>query len=150
MKQNMNQPCLIARTLSLVGDSWSMLIMRDAHTGLTRFDEFRKSLGMAPTMLSSRLASLTEEGLLEKRRYSERPPRDEYLLTPAGRDLLPVLFALAAWGGKHRGGGEFTRFFDAESGTEIDTVTIDRTTGAPIGTRPVRIVPPIRIEKSSV
>lgn len=116
--------------------------MRDVHAGLTRFDEIRKNLGIAPTMLTSRLASLTEEGLLEKRRYSERPPRDEYLLTEAGRDLLPVLFALAAWGGKHRGGGEFTRFFDAEAGTEIDPVTIDRTTGAEIGTRPIRIIWP--------
>lgn len=135
-------PCLIARSLALVGDAWSMLIMRDAHAGLTRFDEFRKNLGIAPTMLTSRLASLTEEGLLEKRRYSERPPRDEYLLTEAGRDLLPVLFSFAVWGEKHRGGGEFTRFFDAEAGTEIDPVTIDRSTGAEIGTRPIRIVGP--------
>ncbi|MCM2396619.1 helix-turn-helix transcriptional regulator [Rhizobium sp. S95] len=142
MKNLESLPCVIARSLALVGDAWSMLIMRDVHAGLTRFDEIRKNLGIAPTMLTSRLASLTEEGLLEKRRYSERPPRDEYLLTEAGRDLLPVLFALAAWGGKHRGGGEFTRFFDAEAGTEIDPVTIDRTTGAEIGTRPIRIIWP--------
>lgn len=119
-----------------------MLIMRDAHAGLTRFDEFRKNLGIAPTMLTSRLASLTEEGLLEKRRYSDRPPRDEYLLTPAGQDLLPVLFALASWAGKHRGGGDFTRFFDTEAETEIDPVTIDKVTGAPIGTRPITIALP--------
>lgn len=116
--------------------------MRDAHAGLTRFDEFRKSLGIAPTMLTSRLATLTEEELLEKHRYSNRPARDEYRLTPAGRDLLPVLFALAAWGGKHRGGGEFTRFFDVEAGTEIDPVTLDKNTGAPIGTRPIRVTRP--------
>lgn len=116
--------------------------MRDAHAGLTRFDEFRKSLGIAPTMLTSRLSSLTEEGLLEKRRYLDRPPRDGYLLTSAGRDLLPVLFALASWGRKHRSGGIFTRFFDVENGTEVDLVTIDKITGAPIGTRPVRIVRP--------
>lgn len=116
--------------------------MRDAHAGSTRFDEFRKSLGIAPTMLTSRLAALTEEGLLEKRRYLERPPRDEYVLTRAGEDFLPVLFALGAWGSKHRSGGEVTRFFDAESETEIDPVTVDRVTGAPIGTRPIRIVMP--------
>lgn len=69
--------------------------MRDAHAGLTRFDEFRKSLGIVPTMLTGRLSSLTEEGLLEKRRYSERPPRDEYVLTEAGRDFLPVLLRSA-------------------------------------------------------
>lgn len=125
-----------------MGDAWSMLIMRDAHAGLTRFDDFRKSLGIAPTMLTRRLSDLTAEGLLEKRRYSDRPPRDEYLLTEAGRDFLPVLFAIGAWGRKHRGGGKVTRFFDAETGSEINPVTIDRETGAPIGTRPIRVAPP--------
>jgi DNA-binding HxlR family transcriptional regulator len=143
MKNLANQPCLIARSLALVGDAWSMLIMRDAHAGLTRFDEFRKSLDVAPTILTRRLAALTEEGLLEKRRYSERPPRDEYVLTAAGRDFLPVLFAIGAWGRKYRGRGKpVTRFFDAETGTEIDAVTIDRATGAPIGTRSIRIAAP--------
>jgi DNA-binding HxlR family transcriptional regulator len=142
MKNLSDQPCLIARSLALVGDAWSMLIMRDAHAGLTRFDEFRKSLAIAPTMLTARLSTLTDEGLLEKRRYSERPPRDEYVLTQAGRDFLPVLFAIGAWGRKHRGGGNVTRFFDAETGTEIDAVTIDRVTGAAVGTRPIRIAVP--------
>ncbi|ENN84328.1 hypothetical protein RHSP_21229 [Rhizobium freirei PRF 81] len=142
MKNLSNQPCLIARSLALIGDAWSMLIMRDAHAGLTRFDDFRKSLGIAPTMLTSRLSALTEDGLLEKRRYSERPPRDEYVLTAAGQDFLPVLFAIGAWGRKHRPSSGVTRFFDAENGTEIDPVTIDRATGAPIGTRPIRIAAP--------
>jgi DNA-binding HxlR family transcriptional regulator len=133
---------MIARSLALVGDAWSMLIMRDAHGGLTRFDDFRKSLGIAPTMLTGRLSALVDEGLLEKRRYSERPPRDEYVLTEAGHDFLPVLFAIGAWGRKHRGGGKIIRFFDAENGTEIDPLTIDRATGAPIGTRPIRIIAP--------
>jgi len=137
-----NQPCMIARSLALVGDAWSMLIMRDAHAGLTRFDEFRKSLGIAPTMLTARLAALTEDGLLVKRRYSERPPRDEYVLTAAGQDFLPVLFAIGAWGRKHRSSDGVTRFFDAETDSEIDPITIDRATGAPIGTRPIRIVAP--------
>lgn len=119
-----------------------MLILRDAHAGLTRFDEFRKSLSIAPTILTRRLAALTEDGLLEKRRYSERPPRDEYVLTEAGLDFLPVLFAIGAWGRKHRNADGVTRFFDAETGDEIDPVTVDRATGAPIGTRPIRILMP--------
>ncbi|MCO4318770.1 helix-turn-helix transcriptional regulator [Phyllobacterium sp. 21LDTY02-6] len=139
MKKLSDLPCPIARSLALIGDAWSMLIMRDAHAGLTRFDEFRRSLGIAPTMLTARLAALTGEGILEKRRYSIRPPRDEYVLTEAGRDFLPVLFAIGAWGRKHRGDGKITRFYDAETGTEIDPLTIDRGTGAPIGTRPIRI-----------
>ena len=104
MKKETADHCPIARSLLCVGDSWSVLIMRDAFMGLTRFDQFRKSLGIAPTMLTSRLAALTEEGLLEKRRYLERPPRDEYVLTPAGQDFLPVLIMLGTWGRKHRGG----------------------------------------------
>ena len=142
MQNLSDQPCLIARSLALVGDAWSMLILRDAHAGLTRFDEFRKSLGIVPTILTRRLAALTEDGLLEKRRYSDRPPRDEYVLTEAGRDFLPVLFAIGAWGRKHRNADGVTRFFDVETGTEIDPITIDRATGAPIGTRPIRIALP--------
>ena len=141
-KNTGNDPCPIARTLALVGDTWSILILRDAHAGLTRFDQFRKSLGIAPTMLTRRLATLTEEGLLEKRRYSEHPPREEYLLTAAGRDFLPVLFMIAAWGRQHRGGGKLVQFFDAETGTEIKAVAVDEVTGAKIGTRPIRIVMP--------
>jgi len=132
-------PCPIARSLAFVGDAWSILILRDAHAGVTRFDHFRKSLGIAPTMLTKRLSVLTEEGLLQKHRYSEHPPREEYLLTEAGRDFLPVLFMIGAWGRKHRGGGKLTKFFDAEAGTEIKPVAIDESTGAKIGTRAIRI-----------
>lgn len=133
--------CPIGRGIASVGDAWSLLILRDASLGLTRFDEFRKSLGIAPTILTRRLATLTEEGLLQKRRYSERPPRDEYLLTEAGRDFLPVLFMIGAWGGKHRGKGGLTRFMDAETGKEIQPVVVDVVTGARIGTRPIRVIP---------
>ncbi|SCW31446.1 transcriptional regulator, HxlR family [Rhizobium mongolense subsp. loessense] len=138
----LDEPCPIARSLALVGDAWSILILRDANAGLTRFDEFRKSLGIAPTILTRRLAMLTEEGLLEKRRYLERPPREEYVLTAAGLDFLPVLFMIGAWGRKHRGGGKLTRFLDAETGTEIEPVAVDGVTSARIGTRAIRIVKP--------
>ena len=87
-------------------------------------------------------ATLTEEGLLEKRRYSEHPPREEYLLTAAGRDFLPVLFMIGAWGRQYRGGGKLVQFFDAETGTEIKAVAVDEVTGAKIGTRPIRMVAP--------
>jgi DNA-binding HxlR family transcriptional regulator len=96
-------PCPIARSLERVGEWWSLLILRDAFGGLTRFDEFKRSLGIAPNMLSRRLAALVEAGLLEKRRYSERPPRDAYVLTARGRDFQPVLAELAAFGLRHFG-----------------------------------------------
>jgi DNA-binding HxlR family transcriptional regulator len=135
-------PCPIARSLDFMGDTWSILILRDAHIGLTRFDQFRKSLGIAPTILTRRLTTLTEEGLLEKRLYSERPPREEYLLTAAGRDFLPVLFMIGAWGRKYRGEGKLVRFLDAETGIEIQPIAVDEVTGAKIGTRPIRMVTP--------
>ena len=93
--------CPIARGLERVGEWWSMLILRDAFAGISRFDEFQKSLGIAPTMLTRRLAALVESGLLERRRYSERPPRDEYCLTARGAISRPVLVAMLAWGNRH-------------------------------------------------
>jgi len=142
---NLEKPvvsCPIARTLAVLGDTWSILILRDAHAGLTRFDQFRKSLGIAPTILTRRLSALTAEGLLAKRLYSEHPPREEYVLTKAGEDFLPVLFAIGSWGYRHRGEGKLNRFFDAESGSEIRAVVIDETTGARIGSRPIVTVEP--------
>lgn len=133
--------CPIARSLSVLGDAWSMLILRDAHAGFTRFDQFRKSLGIAPTMLTKRLSVLVDEGLLEKRQYSEHPPREEYVLTQAGQDFLPVLFAIGAWGRKHKPyehPEEMVTFIDAENGTEIKPILIDQVTGAEIGTRLIR------------
>src|SRR6516162_6486102 len=93
--------CPIARSLERVGEWWSMLVMRDALHGLRRFDEFQDSLGIAPNMLTKRLNALVEAGLLERRRYSEHPPRYEYVPTARGRDFRPVLVSLLAWGNCH-------------------------------------------------
>ncbi|WP_448044220.1 winged helix-turn-helix transcriptional regulator [Bradyrhizobium liaoningense] len=93
--------CPAARALETVGEWWSILILRDAFQGMSRFDEFQQSLGIAPNILSRRLAHLTEAGMFVRHRYSARPPRYEYLLTPKGRDFFPVLVALFAWGNKH-------------------------------------------------
>lgn len=112
--------------------------MRDAHAGLTRFDQFRKSLGIVPTMLTKRLRALTDDGLLEKRLYSDRPPREEYLLTEAGRDFLPVLIMIGAWAHRHCG-GDLARYVDVESGAEIEPIGIDAVTGARLGTRAMRL-----------
>src|SRR5258706_2126196 len=96
-----SMPCPIARSLERVGEWWSMLILRDALHGFTRFDQFQKSLGIAPNMLARRLDALVEAGFLEGRRFSEHPPRDEYLPTARGRDFPPGLVALLALGNKH-------------------------------------------------
>jgi DNA-binding HxlR family transcriptional regulator len=135
-------PCPIARGLCRVGDAWSMMILRDAGGGATRFDQFQKTLGIAPNILTRRLVALTEAGLLERRRYSEHPPRDEYVLTEAGRDFLPVLFAFGAWGGKHFGDAPVSHLVEASSGTAIDPVVVDRATGLPLAEIDLRIEQP--------
>jgi len=125
-------PCPIARGLHRIGDKWSMLILRNAGAGQTRFDAFQKNLGIAPNILTRRLTALTAEGLLERRRYNERPPRDEYLLTQAGRDFLPVLYALGAWGGRYFSDGDVTGLIDAATGKPVQPVVVDRLTGLPL------------------
>ena len=125
--------CPIARSLERVGEWWSMLILRDAFAGLTRFDEFQTSLGIAPNMLARRLAALVEAGLLERRLYSERPPRHDYHLTPRGRDFAPVLVAMLAYGNRHFAPeGRSIEIVDAATGTPADPVLVDRLSGRPI------------------
>src|SRR3954469_24202713 len=122
-----NMQCPIARSLERVGEWWSILILRDAFYGLTRFDEFQKSLGIAPSMLTRRLNSLVESGLLERRRYSEKPPRDEYVLTAIGRDFRPVVWSLVAWGNRHFAPeGTSVQLVDRETGAVADPVLVDR------------------------
>jgi DNA-binding HxlR family transcriptional regulator len=123
-------PCPIARSLEHVGEWWSILILRDAFRGLTRFDEFRDDLGVAPNILTRRLKALVAAGLLERRRYCERPPRDEYLLTERGRDFRPVLISLLVWGNRHFAPeGPRVQLIDSQTGKPADPVFIDRTTG---------------------
>jgi DNA-binding HxlR family transcriptional regulator len=91
--------CPIARSLDVVGEWWTFLILRNVVIGgPARFDGLQRSLGISPNVLATRLARLVDEGILIRRRYCQHPPRDEYLATDKGRELLPVLVALAAWG----------------------------------------------------
>jgi DNA-binding HxlR family transcriptional regulator len=96
-----HQVCSIARSLELIGDRWTLLIVRDAMRGVRRFDDFRAGLQVAHNVLSDRLSRLTEAGVFERRRYQERPDRYEYLLTQQGRDLWPVLMSLMFWGDRY-------------------------------------------------
>lgn len=134
--------CPISRALALVGDAWSALILRDASRGMTQFDQFRTSLGIAPNILSRRLKALTEAGVLEKRRYSERPPRDEYILTPAGVDFLPILAAMGEWGRCHNGAGELSVLVNPDTGERVEPVVIDRVTGQPLTPATMRLEMP--------
>jgi DNA-binding HxlR family transcriptional regulator len=93
--------CSIARTLQLIGDRWTLLILRDAFRGVRRFDGFADDLGIARNLLADRLARLVEHGIFEKVQYNERPRRFEYRLTERGLDLSPALVAFMRWGDKH-------------------------------------------------
>lgn len=129
--KNMEYPA--ARALECVGEWWSMLILRDAFQGLTRFDEFQASLGIAPNILTRRLKHLTMNGLLERRMYNPRPPRYEYLLTAKGRDFFPVLAAMLAWGNKHlTPEGISVQLADRRSGELVEPALVDGRTLAPI------------------
>jgi DNA-binding HxlR family transcriptional regulator len=107
--------CSIAKPLAFLGERWTMLILRDLFLGRRRFDEFQASLGVATNVLSSRLATLTEEGIVDRRRYSKHPERFEYVLTEKGRDLQPILLALLAWGDQ----------YTAENGAPLEVVHED-------------------------
>jgi len=95
------QNCSIARALEVVGERWTLLIVRDAFLGLRRFEQFQQSLGIARNVLTDRLNRLVDEGILERVRYSERPERYEYRLTRKGRDLNLALAGLRQWGDKY-------------------------------------------------
>jgi DNA-binding HxlR family transcriptional regulator len=125
--------CPIARGLERVGEWWSILVLRDAFAGMTRFDQFQQSLGIAPTMLSRRLNALVAAGMLERHRYSEHPPRHEYLLTERGRDFRPVLVALLTWGNRHFAPeGPSVMIVDAHTGAPAEPILVDRTTMRPL------------------
>jgi DNA-binding HxlR family transcriptional regulator len=125
--------CPIARSLERVGEWWSILIIRDALHGLTRFDQFQESLGIAPNMLTRRLGALVKAGMLERRRYSDRPPRYEYVLTERGRDFRSVIIAMTAWGNRHFAPeGASVLLLNARTGKPADPVFIDRNSKRPL------------------
>lgn len=95
------EACSVARTLEIVGERWTWLIVRDAFLGLKRFDEFQESLGVARNVLADRLRRLVDAGIFERVLYAERPARYEYVLTERGRDLFTALNALRQWGDEH-------------------------------------------------
>lgn len=95
--------CPIARALAAIGDRWTMLIMRELFLGARRFEEFQAQTGMSSHLLTSRLKRLEQDGIIERRKYSDRPTRYEYRLTAKGLDLYPVLLSLKAWGEKWGG-----------------------------------------------
>lgn len=132
-KSHKDAQCPMARGIERVGDAWTVLILREAFYGTTRFDEFQKRLGIAPNMLTRRLNSLVEDGLMTREQYSAHPPRDDYVLTDLGRDFRPVLLTLLAWGNRHFGhDGETVQLVERRSGRAVRLALVDAQTGEPI------------------
>ena len=125
--------CPIARSLDRVGEWWSMLILRDALHGLTRFEQFQSSLGIAPNMLARRLNALVEAGMLERHLYSQRPPRHEYVATDLARDFRPVLIALMAFGNRNFAPeGASSQLVDCVTGEVAEPILVDANSGLPL------------------
>ena len=95
------QPCSMSRTLAVVGDRWTLLILRDCFLGMSRFEQFIASSGMTRHILADRLKRLVEAGVLERRAYTTTPKRFDYVLTEKGKELAPALLTLRDWGKKH-------------------------------------------------
>jgi DNA-binding HxlR family transcriptional regulator len=91
-------PCSLARTVDIVGDWWTPLVLRECFLGVRRFDDFQRNLGIGRNILTQRLGRLVDEGMLAHRPYQEHPPRHEYVLTDKGRDFFPVVAAIMRWG----------------------------------------------------
>lgn len=126
--------CPIARSLDLVGDAWSLLILRDALLGATRFQDFQARLGMPPNTLTRRLTLLTEQGLLTRRQYEDRPPRERYELTEMGTELLPVLLAFSAWGNRWLSPeGPVLECVHAVTGAPLEPCVVDKRSREPLG-----------------
>ena len=106
------ESCAVAACLDVIGEPWTLLIIRDAFSGTTRFEQWQDSLGLARNVLAARLRSLTADGVFEARQYCVRPPRFEYLLTPKGEELRPLIIHMMDWGTRHvygelKPGGEY-------------------------------------------
>lgn len=136
--------CSIAGALELVGDRWTLLLIRDLSLGLSRYDAFRASTGIPAATLAARLKHLTEHGIAERIRYQERPPRDEYRLTAKGRDLWKVSTALREWGDRWDVtgiGAPTVETIDRASGRVLRLALVDPETGTTVPRERVQLRP---------
>ena len=134
--------CSVAQCLEVVGEWWTMLIVRDVFLGVTRFDELQERLGISRNVLGQRLARLVEAGVLTKVPYSEHPPRFDYRLTDKGRDLWPVLTAMRQWGDRHAApDGPPVQLIHRDCGQRSEALIVCSACGEPIGPRDVEAVP---------
>jgi DNA-binding HxlR family transcriptional regulator len=132
--------CPVAETLDVIGEWWTLLVIRDVFHGIRRFDALQESLGIARNILARRLKALVEAGILEKRAYAARPARYEYRLTEKGRALMPVLVTLMEWGNRWaRPEGARVRLVDAQTGAPVKPLLVDAATGEALAGRRLRL-----------
>lgn len=138
-----SQTCSVASALEVVGERWSLLIVRDVLLGLRRFDEIQANLGVARNVLQARLTRLVEQGVLEKSMYRERPPRNEYRLTEKGLDLWPAIVALMRWGDVHapQAAGPPVLLEHRGCGGAVEEHRMCSSCGARLSVRDVRALP---------
>jgi DNA-binding HxlR family transcriptional regulator len=142
LKSIANMDCSVAQCLEVVGDRWSMLILRDAFLGVSRFDLFQRRLGIPRNTLDQRLDKLVAAGILKRVRYAEHPPRHDYRLTAKGRDLWPVLTAMRQWGDRYGALDGPPILLRHDSCREVaDAVLVCGSCGEPIGPRDVTLLP---------
>ncbi|MDQ3385700.1 MAG: helix-turn-helix transcriptional regulator [Actinomycetota bacterium] len=132
--------CPVAQSLEVIGDPWTMLVVREAFFGTTRFDDLQRNLGIPRTTLVARLDHLVAHGILERRQYQERPPRHGYHLTPKGRDLRPVMVTLMQWGDRWGDVEDELHLEDAATGRRLEPDLVDAGSGTPIAELRTRVV----------
>jgi DNA-binding HxlR family transcriptional regulator len=136
------QDCALARTLELVGERWTLLIVRDAFYGVRRYSDFLGHLDVPRAVLSARLQALVDAGVFVKHRYQQSPPREEYVLTERGTDLWPIIRSMAEWGEKHVQNGVPCRLFrHVDCGGTVDPNGICATCAAVVGPRDTEVAP---------
>jgi DNA-binding HxlR family transcriptional regulator len=135
--------CSVARTLDVVGEKWALLAVREVFLGCRRFEEMVRNTAAPRDTLAARLKTLVEHGVLERRQYSEHPPRDEYVLTGAGRDLYPLILTSMQWGDRHLAGEAGPpMLLEHHCGEVLDPLVVCRACGDPVQYRDVRRLEP--------
>jgi DNA-binding HxlR family transcriptional regulator len=133
--------CAVGGTLEVIGERWTMLVLREAFLGVRRFEQLQRNTGMARNILSDRLNTLVAHGILRRELYQERPQRYEYRLTESGLDLYPVLVSIMDWGSRHLAGSALTLQHKACGATVMPRLACPEC-GEPVGARDMRAVPP--------
>lgn len=138
-----NEPCSVARTVAVIGDRWTLMILRDCFLGVRRFEDFERRLGISRSIVADRLKRLVDEGVLQREPYQQRPVRHEYRLTDKGLALHPVVLAIVHWGDSYYAGPEGPPLIHRHKacGCDFAPVTTCSECHAPLGARDVEFRP---------